>query len=427
MTRVFPLVIVLFSFAVFQGPAFSQEYDFDIPEEEESVIAFNGNLDAKWGVLKTQQESPLYRLNFFNADNDDSHLSQYRLDFYFNGEYRHKQVGFLMKTFYQYTKEGPIDPTFFELHGNLNLTPRLSAGLGKRRHFWGKGYAFNPVGYANTEKDPENPDLALAGIVSGYFNYNRSYESDWLQNMSFSGIIMPQEAEFNDKFAQAGQTGIALKLYFLLRNIDIDFMMFQRKDEPQRYGFDFSTNLRTNLEIHGEVSYDKDDTKAFVQNDDIQQKKISGASYLFGIRYLTKQNTTIIAEYYHNNRGLSESEFGDVLNFMESGLETGKPEVVTQTRLDITSQFQTRTFMRDYLYVKASHPEPFSWLYSSIGAFTIYNLNDNSFTVSAQLGYKPFTNFEFLLWPTLFFGNESSEYGSKQFEGKVEAWLRFFF
>ncbi len=422
------LPIVFFLNILFSGIAISQDYDFDIPEEEEEAsIEFNGNLDAKWGILRARKESPLYRMNFFNTGNDDSYLSQNRLDFYFNGEYRHKQVGFLMKTFYQYTKEGPIDPTFFELYGSLNLTPRLSAGVGKRRYFWGKGYAFNPVGYVNTEKDPENPDLALAGIVSGYFNYNKSYESEWLQNMSFSGIVMPQEAEFNDKFSQADHTGIALKLYFLLRNIDIDFMMFQRQDEPQRYGFDFSTNIRTNLEIHGEVSYDKDDPKAFVQNNEILQKKISGTSYLFGLRYLTNLNTTIIAEYYRNNRGLNETEFTDVLNFLGNAMDSGDPEIVSQTRLDFTSRFQTRTFMRDYLYIKVSQPEPFSWLYSSIGAFTIYNLNDNSFTLSAQLGYKPFTNFEFLLWPTLFWGDGNSEYGSKQFETKVETWLRFFF
>lgn len=83
--------------------------------------------------------------------------------------------------------------------------------------------------------------------------------------------------------------------------------------------------------------------------------------------------------------------------------------------------------MRDYAYIKLSQPEPFGWLYSSISAFTIYNLNDNSFTLSAQLGYKPFTNFEFLFWPTLFFGNDISEYGSKQFERRAEIWLRFFF
>lgn len=132
------------------------------------------------------------------------------------------------------------------------------------------------------------------------------------------------------------------------------------------------------------------------------------------------------AEYYNNSSGLSESEFGDVLDFIRNGLDSNDPAVVTQTRLDFTSRFQKRTFMRDYLYIKLTQPELFGWLYFSIGAFTVYNLNDNSFTFSTQLIYKPFTNFEFLFWPTLFFGNANSEYGSKQFERKAEVWLRFF-
>jgi hypothetical protein len=204
-------------------------------------------------------------------------------------------------------------------------------------------------------------------------------------------------------------------------------MTFQRQGEPQRYGFDFSTNIKTNLEIHGEVSYDKNETMAFIAQDSIQQKYIDGASYLLGIRYLTNLNTTIIAEYYHNNRNLDEKEFSDVIGYLMDRVESADSGIISQIRLDFTSHFQTRTLMRDYLYLKVSQPEPFNWLYSSIGAFTIYNLNDNSFTVSAQMGYKPFTNFEFLFWPTVLSGDDNSEYGSRQWHGKVEMWLRWFF
>jgi len=39
------LVLILYTLTF--TSAFSQEYDFDIPVEEESGIEFNGNLDAK--------------------------------------------------------------------------------------------------------------------------------------------------------------------------------------------------------------------------------------------------------------------------------------------------------------------------------------------------------------------------------------------
>ena len=83
--------------------------------------------------------------------------------------------------------------------------------------------------------------------------------------------------------------------------------------------------------------------------------------------------------------------------------------------------------MQDYLYVKVTQPEPFGWVYASVSAFAIYNVEDRSFTLSPQLAYKPYTNFEFLLWPTLFSGGGQTEFGSRQFQRKVEVWTRFYF
>ena len=59
------LLVILF-ISAFTG-AFSQEYDFDIPEEEDDKIDFNGNLDAKWGLLQVRKSSPFYGLQFYDA------------------------------------------------------------------------------------------------------------------------------------------------------------------------------------------------------------------------------------------------------------------------------------------------------------------------------------------------------------------------
>jgi hypothetical protein len=406
--------------------AFSQEYDFNIPEEEDK-IEFNGNLDAKWGLLETRKSSPFFGLQFYDSSEKDDYLSQYRLDFYLDGVYRHKQVAFFMKTFYQYAKEEPLSPSFFELYGSLNLSPRWSMSIGKRRFNWGKGYAFNPVGYVNAEKDPENPDLALAGKTSVYISYNRSFTSDLLQNFSVGAILLPPEAEMNEKFASADKIGAAFKLYFLLKNIDIDFMTILKKDESKRLGLDFSTNLRENLEIHAEFSYAYDEIKYFIFDDLISQQKMDGGSYLLGLRYLNRFNTTLVAEYYHNNCGLSKNEFSTYVNYLHSSLESNIPELVNSAKLIMSTTFRSKTLMQDYLYVKLIQPEPFSWLYTSISMFTIYNIGDKSFIFSPQLSYKPYTNFEVLLWPFLFFGGNDTEYGSKQFKRKVEIWMRFYF
>jgi len=406
----------------------AQDYDFAIPEEEKaSKLEFSGNLDAIWGILQTNTASPIYGLQFFGQDKSDEYLSNYHLDFYLNGDYRYKQVGVTMRTFTQYTKEGPLELSFYELYGSLNLSPRLNFGVGKRRYNWGKGYAFNPVGYVNTEKDPENPDLALAGKISLYLKYNRSFNSGLIQNLSLSTIVLQQEAHILDKYSKFEDLSVALKLYVLTNNIDLDFMFYAGPNQIRRYGMDLSTNLRENIEVHGEISYSDNEEKYIIQNNVVQMNKVSGFSYLMGLRYLTTWNMTIIAEYYHNYSGLTKQEYQDYLAYLQNNLITGDPGLIYTTRSVMTSHFRSKNMMRNYFYIKASLPEPFKWLYSSVSVFTIYNLNDNSLILSPQIGYKPFTNSEILLWPSFLFGGEDSEYGSKLFQNKLEMWFRFYF
>jgi len=406
----------------------AQDYDFEIPQEAAAEkLELSGNLDARWGILRTNTASPVYGLQYFGQDSPGDYLSQYRLDFYLNGDYRYKQVGFTMRTFTQYTKGGALELSFYELYGSLNFSPRLTFGVGKRRYNWGKGYAFNPVGYVDTEKDPENPELAMSGKSSAYFKYNRSFSSVIIQNLSLSAIVLPPEAEFMDKYSNFEDLSASLKLYVLTNNIDLDFMLYAGPNQLQRYGMDFSTNLRENIEMHGEISYSKNEEKYIIQNDVVEMIKVSGLSYLMGLRYLSKWNMTVIAEYYHNNRGLSKQEYQDYQAYLSNNLITGDADLIIATRAMMTSNFSSKNMMRDYLYIKASLPEPFKWLYSSISIFTIYNLNDNSFILSPQIGYKPFTNSEILLWPSFLFGGDDSEYGSKHFQNKLEMWFRFYF
>jgi len=425
--HIFSFSLIL-AILLFCNPVIAQDYDFEIPEEEETAkIEFNGNLDAIWGILQTNESSPFYGLQFFGQEKPAEFLSQYRLDFYFNGDYRYKQVGFTMRTFTQYTREESIDLSIFELFGSLNLSPRWTMGIGKRRYNWGKGYAFNPVGYVDTQKDPENPDLARSGKSSVFIKYNRSFTSGWIQNLSLSTIILPPEAIILDKYGNPENTSLAVKLYLLFQNIDLDIMMFTGKNQPQRLGMDFSTNLRENFEAHGEISYAKNDFTPVIQDSIIRPSRRDGFSYLFGIRYLNSLNITFIAEYYHNNSGLTQSEYIDYLDLLRNNLNSFDLELISYSKSVLTTSLRTKNFMQDYIYFKASLPEPLEWLYSSVSIFTIYNINDNSFVLSPQIGYKPFTNSEILFWPSLFFGNHNSEYGSKQFQNKVEMWFRFYF
>ena len=420
---------LMFFLTMIIGPAnaVSQEYSFEIPEEEEPSLQFNGNLDVKWAFLQSRNESPIYRFQFSEYSDMENYLSQYRLDYYFNSEYRNKKLFFRMKTYTQYSKNDPLDIFLYELYGSLNLSPKLSMGIGKKRFIWGKGYAFNPVGYVNTEKDPENPDLALAGKSMVFLNYNKSYDSNTLRNFSFSGIVLPPEPEYNEKFGNAKNTEYAAKLYFLVKNVDIDFMMFNGKNNMSRYGFDFSTNIKSNLEIHGEWSYNLNQLKNSIYDNDITSELYDGASYLVGLRYLNKFNTTFILEYYFNGGGLSEFQYGDFLSYLRNALETDDQIVINNAKRNMTLISHSKTLMKEYLYFNIKHPEPFSLVYSSFSVFLIYNLADKSLLISPRLNYSPFTNFELMIWPSFTSGKTNSEFGNKMFSKKFEVWFRYFY
>jgi len=420
-------IFVLLFLAASSLHAVSQDYSFEIPEEEESAIQLNGNLDVKWALLHTRSQSPFYRNQFMQYNDIDKNLSQYRLDYYFNSEYRNQKLFFQMKTYTQYSKNDPLDISMYELYGSLNLSPILTLGAGKKRYIWGKGYAFNPVGYVNTEKDPENPDLALSGKSMFFVTYNKSYSSPWLQNMSFSGIILPPEAQYNDRFASADDIEIAAKLYMLVKDIDLDIMIFNGKDNVSKYGLDFSTNLRTNIEVHGEWSYNLDERKDSIHNNGLNTEIVSGSSYLTGLRYLNKYNTTFILEYYHNNRGLSEAQYKAFLHYMNNAFDSGDPQVMSTAKTNIALISRSKTSMKDYLYINIKQAEPFSLVYSSLGIFSIYNIADQSFLVSPRFTYAPYTNFELILWPTFTSGKNLSEFGNKLFDKKFEVWLRYYF
>jgi hypothetical protein len=420
--RSLPILLLLAARVVF-----AQEEAIDIPPPEEKKLEWNGNLDAKYTLFHSAQESPLYQLQFYNAGKLSSYLSQYRIEPYLNADYRTKDLGFHLKTHATYFSDDEATFDLFEAYGSFNSSFNSTIQFGKRVYSWGKGYAFNPVGYVNPFKDPENPELAQAGLLSANFEYIKSFSSAALQTFSFLFVLIPPPPKFNRRYDEAENTDAALKTYFLLWDTDIDLMGYYSQTKPKRLGVDFSRNLKENFEAHGEVSYNKNTSRYFIADGKLQTEQGNHFSYLFGLRYLHASNTTVIAEYYHNGLGLNENEFGDYVNFLANGAASGSAAVVQNT-LGVSQQyFRGSTLMRDYLYMKITKPEPFDWLYFTPALYTIYNLRDNSFLLSTTLSYKPVTNFELIFWPAFLVGGTSTEFGSKLLQQRVELWMRVYF
>ena len=393
---------------------------------EEPNVEWNGNLDAKYTVLRFTANSPIARLQFFQQS-IPSTASQYRLEPYLNAAYTMSDVGFQMRLHGTYYDDRRSSMDLFEAFARYSPSIQTSFQAGKSVYTWGKGYAFNPVGFVNPAKDPENPELAQAGLLSAHVEYVGSYTSGPVQSFSALVVVVPPGPSLNDRFGDLGNTDVAVKLSALMWDTDFDVMTYQSANAPDRYGIDLSANILENLEVHGEASLARRASKSVVINGVAKQEPTDALNVLAGIRFLSSTNTTIIAEYYHNGTGMQEPEFQSYRSFLLAAADAGTPAAVQHALQTNQSFFHTSTLMRDYVYVKALHPEPFDWLYVTPSVFALVNVNDGSLLVAAPVSYKPATNSEFIFWPTLLLGSETSEFGSRQARQRFELWMRVFF
>jgi hypothetical protein len=82
---------------------------------------------------------------------------------------------------------------------------------------------------------------------------------------------------------------------------------------------------------------------------------------------------------------------------------------------------------RNSLYARLSAKEPWDILYFTPAITAIVNLDDQSFSLTPELIYTGFTNFELRARFTWLQGSEETEYGEKLNDSRAELRLRWFF
>jgi hypothetical protein len=326
---------------------------------------------------------------------------------------------------------GKIKPyqTFLSLKPSSSLT----IDTGKKTSKWGKGYAWNPAAFVDRSKDPDDPELALEGYGIVSADYIKSFASGPLTTFSFTPVILPSYGDVNDDFGETGHVNFAAKAYFLLYDTDIDLMFLTGGSKTPRYGFDFSRNIGTNLEVHGEFAFIRNFRQPLVDsNGNTTSITYDAMNFVLGTRYLSTLNTTFIFEYYHQGTGYSSDEVSDLFTFIHKGYDDFLSNSATQALGKARSVAQQGGYGRftpetDYLYLRVSQPEPFDLLYFTPSLTWIYNLSDKSFTITPELLYTPITNLELRLRTGFLVGSPNSEFGEKQNDYRLELRVRYYF
>ncbi len=428
------LITFILLFAIIPQFAHAQdEYAFDFSEIEKKPYSFGGYMEIRPVIFRIDKDAALYKLKFLDRDEGDR-LEEYNFTLQLDGSY---EKG-IAKLYTKINNDAVYDTnmwsgetTIFE--GFLSLKPSLSLSMdtGKKTLKWGKGYAWNPVAFVDREKNPDDPALALEGFIVASADYIKSFQGP-LKTISLTPVLIPVYEGVNDEFGEINNLNFAGKIYLLVYDTDLDFIIMTGGSKTSRYGFDFSRNLTSNFEIHGEFAFINDFTKRFIDsNGQLFEKRFDAKSYLFGIRYLTKLETTYILEYYHNGTGFSSKEMRDYFSFISKAFDTfivsGNDSLLKKASNLTKGNYGRINPMRDYLYLRISQKEPYDILYSTLAVSGIYNLNDKSFSLSPEMLYNPITNLELRLKVGIITGSKDSEYGEKQNDYRAELRVRYYF
>jgi hypothetical protein len=410
----------------------AEEYSFDVEEFESKAFEWGGYAELEFEHIDLDTDSAFYNLNFYK----DPRSTIDRCTGALQLEYSYKKgIGAFNGVLRAQAGQDDIgwsdSSDVYEANLSLKPAPFLTADIGKKVFKWGKGYAWNPVGFIDRPKDPNNPEEALEGYIGAGVDFIKSLDGA-LQTVALTTVALPVWEHVNEDFGELNHVNLAAKLYMLYRDTDIDFAIFSGSSRSTRYGVDFSKNLATNFEIHGEFAYLEDLKQNYLSEaGKTTKRELSAKTYLLGLRYLTENDITTIIEYYHNGAGFSESElkrFYQLVADADAQLRDTGTDTLFQTAENISNMGYSKPQAgRNYLYLKINHKEPYDILYFTPGLITIINLDDRSYSVSPEMMYTGFTNWELKLRFTFLNGDYFTEFGEKQNKNKLEFRVRYYF
>ncbi len=343
----------------------ADDYSFDMDEIEVKTYEYSGYLKAEH---KNQQTKTNDTLNSIFGEAQLS-FKYFKDDYSLNTQVQVNHTSIDNNEVNKYTTN--------QLFLDYKVSSNIKLSLGKESLKWGKGYFFNPIAFLDRKKDPNNPEASKEGYIFGHYNYNKSYNND-LKNFSLDIVIMPTSDNLNNDFYNQNSTNIVLKSYFLYLDTDIDIIYSYNDKLKNKIGLDFSKNIETNFELHGEVA-----------------KEVNGHfSSLIGIKYLTENDLTITSEYFYQSE-----------------------------RLVKTNPF----YDTKYFLNKFSQKEPFEIVYSSVYYKNSLNIDDNSHQDSIGGIYSFKNNFVLDISYNKNSGDDLSEFGSKQISDTIWSKVSWYF
>jgi len=410
----------------------AEEFKFDAAEFDKKPFEFGGYLELKQERAWLNPDGALYKLNFYNRaprDTLDRTAATLKLD----GKFTRDDLVFRFRANAEMRRDALSEERinrFDAAYLSWKPDPGFTLDVGKIAMKWGKGYAWNPVGFVERPKDANDVELAREGFTMVAADFIRNFDGD-LKTIAFTPVLLPVSSQINSDFGKPDHLNAAAKLYLLYRDTDIDFTWLGRGSRSPRFGVDFSRNLSSALEIHGEWARINDfEQRSIAPGGAVTTERRNATSYLLGLRFLAERDTTYILEYYKNGTGYTENQTQDFYRLIDNGLAqflaTGTDPLFAKAR-QISPSYARANPGERYLYLRASQKEPFDIVYFTPSITLIGNLDDRSYSLTPELLYTGITNLDLRLRASWLSGKAGSEFGEKQNARRVELVARYYF
>ena len=411
----------------------AEEYSFDVSEFEKKPFELGGYVQLKQEDFALNRGGAFYKLGNIDQPQRDT-LARSTATLELIGKLRQGMGTLDFHTHSDLQRDQLAhDHSNVLYEGAYSIRPDAGVTLeaGKRTLRWGKGYAWNPIGFVERAKDPNDPELSREGLVmaDADFIFNRDGP---LQTIAFTPVLLPVSKDVNRDFGAAGHLNPAAKLYLLYRDTDIDFAWQAKGSRPGRFGVDFSRNLGSNFEIHGEWARIQQLARPVTDSAGrVAIRTENATSYLLGLRYLTQTDTTYIAEYYHNGSGYSEEEARRYYQLVDTAIAqwqlTGSSALLPRALSLSQGAYGRPNAGEDYLYFRAQQKDALGIVYFQPSITLIMNWQDRSYQLTPELLYAGIKNFDLRLRVSMLHGADLTDFGEKQNSRRLEFYARYYF
>lgn len=406
------------------------EETFDVAAYEKRAFEWTGFVEARPERQRLHQGSAGYLLQFPGETRGTA--TRLSASAEVSGVLRHGSLSFNFTGHASWIDEphgSDDDSRMYEAYGAWQIDERLTAEIGKRALRWGKGYAWSPVAFLERPKDPADPELAREGFVMATGAVVRSFDGP-LQTLALTAAVVPTTPSLNSDLGgsdtHTSHTNAALKVYGLAYDTDIDLIWATRGSRGPRVGLDFSRNLGSNLEVHGEWARVGDAPRAVLgPGNALQLQTRTSDSALIGARYLTERDTTIIFELYRNGGGYTIDEMSTFYDLVRASAST--PTLLQAASRAAAQGYSRPNAAQRYAYLRVSQKEPFDVLDFTPSVSLIANTGDHSVSLISELLYTGIKNLELRARVTFNRGRANTEFGERAVRSRAELRARLFF